>query len=678
VLAFPELTTIPSTSAKRSASSRTDGSIPVPSPNSLQAILPRTNEDLKDNARRVLVVFFPFAAGFYLSYLFRTINSLLSGQLISQLSLDAADLGLLTSVYFLTFAAAQLPVGLLLDRYGPRRIQSALLLIAAGGAAIFGVSKEFTSLVFGRGLVGFGMAASMTAALKAIVLWFPTERVALVSGYMVMLGTLGAVTATVPLEALMAWMGWQALFELLAGLTAVCAIVTYLIVPDGPTAERVAERTACVNLRAVYADVRFWRLAPLSATCIGTSWSLQSLWAASWLRDVERLEPGALVEHLFVMAVAVSASALLLGHTANCLRRRGVAPRQLLASVATLFIVCQFALVQRWPLPTYFLWALVAAVGAATVLSYSIQAEYVPRDLTGRANAALNVFQIGGAFVLQISTGMIVQQWKTENGHYPAAAYQTAFTVNLALQIVALLWFEMPRLQQFVSRFASATNGKPVSVSPPPLMPHAAAASVWIGRVDSARAERLNWRLAALGSTVLLVLFAVGLVISTSRSGRVAVHTIEVIQLGEIRSVQLAMDKISPPEAEIAYFLARFVKNIRSLSIDPIVVRENWIDAYNYVTVPAALAFNEYARKSRHFARVGSQAVRVNVIYVIRASQDSFEIVWDEAAYPSGMATNIQRFRGIAEVVFNQPTAAPTLRNPLGVYVNAFHWAQEN
>jgi type IV secretory pathway TrbF-like protein/sugar phosphate permease len=617
--------------------------------------------------------------GFYLSYLFRTINSLISSQLISQLSLGAADLGLLTSVYFLTFAAAQLPVGLLLDRYGPRRIQSALLLVAAAGAALFGVSKEFTALVFGRGLVGVGMAASLTAALKAIVLWFPRERVALVSGYMVMLGSLGAVTATVPVEQLMAWMGWQALFELLAGLTAVCAIATYLIVPDGPTAGPVAERTVCVNLRAVYADARFWRLAPLSATCIGTSWSLQSLWAASWLRDVERLERGALVEHLFVMAVAVSASALLLGLTANCLRRRGVGPRQLLASVATLFIICQIALVQRWPLPTHLLWALVAAVGAATVLSYSIQAEYVPRDLMGRANAALNVFQIGGAFVLQFSTGMIVQHWKTENGHYPTVAYQTAFTVNLALQIVALLWFEMPRLRQFVSKFASATNVKLASVSPPGrLPPHAAAASVWIGHVDSARAERSNWQLAALGSTVLLVLFAVGLVISTGRSHRIMVHTIEVAHFGETRSVRAAIDKIEPSEAQIAYFLARFVENIRSLSIDPVVVRANWIDAYNYVTVRAALALSEYARESSQFARIGSQAVRVKIIYVVRASQDSFEIVWDEEAYPSGTASNIERFRGIAEVVFNRPTAATTLRNPLGLYVNAFRWSQEN
>jgi type IV secretory pathway TrbF-like protein/sugar phosphate permease len=678
VVAFPELTTLPSTSAKGSAISRTDGSIPVPTPKSRQAILPRANEDLKENGRRVLLVFLPFAAGFYLSYLFRTINSLISGELISQLSLDAADLGLLTSVYFFTFAAAQLPVGLLLDRYGPRRIQSVLLLVAAGGAALFGVSKEFTALVLGRGLVGVGMAASLTAGLKAIVLWVPTDRVALASGYMVMLGTLGAVTATVPVETLMAWMGWQALFELLAGLTAVCAIATYLIVPDGPTAEPVAERKACFNLRAVYADVRFWRLAPLSATCIGTSWSLQSLWAASWLRDVERLERGALVEHLFVMAVAVSASALIMGLVANYLRRRGVGSRPLLASVAMLFIVCQLALVQRWPLPTHFVWALVAAVGAATVLSYSIQAEYVPWDLAGRANAALNVFQIGGAFVLQLSTGLIVQQWKTENGHYPAVAYQTAFTVNLVFQIVALLWFEMPRLQRFFLRFASATDSKFGTASRPPVMPHAAAASIWIGRVDSARAERSNWRLAALGSTALLVLFAVGLVISTGRSGRVAVDTIEVAHLGETRSVQAAPDKIAPSESEIAYFLARFVKNIRSLSIDPVVVRTNWIDAYNYVTVRAALALNEYARESSYFARIGSQAVRVNVIYVVRASQDSFEIEWDEEAYPSENAANIRRFRGIAEVVFNQPTAATTLRNPLGLFVNAFHWSQEN
>ncbi len=130
--------------------------------------------------------------GYYLAYLFRTINGLIAGHLNADAGLRIADLGLLTSVYFLVFASAQIPIGVLLDRYGPRRVQSALLLVAAAGAGLFAMSTDFPALLVGRAMIGLGVAASLTAGLKAIVLWFPKERVALMNGYMIMLGSLGA------------------------------------------------------------------------------------------------------------------------------------------------------------------------------------------------------------------------------------------------------------------------------------------------------------------------------------------------------------------------------------------------------------------------------------------------------------------------------------------------------
>src|SRR5262249_31628043 len=148
--------------------------------------------------RAIVLVFLPFVSGYYLSYLFRTINALISAQLTAELGINAADLGLLTSVYFLTFAAVQLPLGILLDRYGPRRMQSVLLLIAACGAALFASGHSLTTLMLGRALIGIGVAAALMAGLKGIVLWFPKERLALVNGWFVMLGALGALTATEP------------------------------------------------------------------------------------------------------------------------------------------------------------------------------------------------------------------------------------------------------------------------------------------------------------------------------------------------------------------------------------------------------------------------------------------------------------------------------------------------
>jgi MFS family permease len=155
------------------------------------------------------------------------------------------------------------------------------------------------------------------------------------------------------------------------------------------------------------------------------------------------------------MAVAVSLGALLFGVAADRLRRRGVGPHVLLGCVATIAIAAQLALILRWPLPSYFLWPIVAAVGAATVLSYAILADHFPKELAGRANGLLNFFHIGAAFLLQSATGLVLQHWTPDAGHYPEIAYQTAFALNLALQIVAGIWFALPRFFRAVNQLCT-------------------------------------------------------------------------------------------------------------------------------------------------------------------------------------------------------------------------------
>jgi len=402
----------------------------------------RVAANLAANGSLILRVFLPFVTGYYVAYLFRSINAVMASPLATELGLSAGDLGLLTSVYFLTFAAAQIPIGILLDRYGPRRIQSALMVVAALGSALFAASDNFSMLLLGRALIGLGVAAALTAGIQALVLWFPRERVPLLNGLMVMLGALGAVTATWPAELLLARIGWRELFGLLAALTAGCAILIHLVVPEAAPAR---SKAVSVGLKKVYGDPRFWRLAPLSASCIGTAWALQGLWAAQWFADVDGFDRAGVVRHLFMMAIALSVGAIGLGIAADRLRRRGVGPEVLLGLVATVFIAIQLALILRLPLPSYVLWSGVAATGAATVLSYAILAEYFPKELTGRANGALNLFHVAMAFVAQYATGLVVQQWIPDAGHYPEEAYRTAFAVNVAFQVAAWVWFVMPR-----------------------------------------------------------------------------------------------------------------------------------------------------------------------------------------------------------------------------------------
>jgi MFS family permease len=388
----------------------------------------------------IFLVLLPFAGGYFLSYFYRTINAVISAELSSSMQLRASDLGLLTAVYFLSFAAMQLPVGVALDRYGPRRVQGVLLVVAAIGAGLFGIAHSLAASIVGRALIGLGVSAALIAGLKSIRLWFPKERLPLLNGCFIMLGTLGALTATAPAELLIGWIGWRALFTCLAAATAAWAVVIVVVSPE-PVGGRSQPGCGVISLKQIYTNRRFWRVAPLSTICISTAWALQGLWAGPWLADVENLSRPDVVHHLFVMALALCAGALLLGIVAERLRRHGVRTQTVLAVVGVLFIAAQLALILRLPISSYVVWAIVGSVGAATVLSFTILAEYFPSEIAGQANAALNILHIGGAFILQYAIGVIVDIWGSKNGHYPMIAYQAAFTIILCLHVIALSWF---------------------------------------------------------------------------------------------------------------------------------------------------------------------------------------------------------------------------------------------
>jgi MFS family permease len=341
-------------------------------------------------ARLVASVLLPFAAGYYLSYLFRSINALIAGDLSAELGLSAADLGLLTSMYFLVFAAVQLPCGVLLDRYGPRLVDSSLLLIASAGSLMFALADSVWALMFGRALIGLGVAVGLMAGLKAIVLWFPPERVALANGWYIMLGAFGALSATGPAEVLVRGVGWRGLFAILAASVAVVALLILLVVPEKkPTPGAGSSRKT--GFFMIYRDLRFWRIAPLAALGVGTSFSLQGLWAAPWLNDVAGLDRSAVVDHLTLMAAVLAASALLLGALAERLRLAGVSTELFLAGTICLSIMAQLALLLGLPVSSHLLFAFIAAAGATPVLSFAILARYFPKEVAGRANAALGV-----------------------------------------------------------------------------------------------------------------------------------------------------------------------------------------------------------------------------------------------------------------------------------------------
>jgi MFS family permease len=457
--------------------------------------------------RLVLRVLLPFAAGYYLSYLFRSINALIAGDLSAELGLSAADLGLLTSMYFLVFATVVLPCGVFLDRYGPRLVDSALFLVAAAGSLVFALADGVAMLLLGRAFIGLGVAVGLIAGLKAIVTWFPPQHVPLANGWYIMLGALGAVSATGPAELVVQSVGWRGLFAILAVASAIVALLILLVVPEKEQTA-AADPSSKVGLATIFRDPRFWRIVPLASTGAGLAWSLQGLWAAPWLTDVAGLDRSAVVEHLTLMAAAISASALLLGALAERLRRAGVSTEAFLAGTLGLSMVSQLALLVGAPFSSHVLFAVIASAGATPVLSFAIVARYFPKEVAGRANAALGVLNMGTAFGLQCLSGLIIAQWPADGGRYPEQAHQVALAVGLGLQLVGLAIFLAPkrRLQPMPMGVAVArTLGVDPSIAATLPAPYAAALSAWRKHIVHSRRQATAWRFAAVASMALCV-----------------------------------------------------------------------------------------------------------------------------------------------------------------------------
>jgi len=390
-------------------------------------------------------LFLPFAGAYFLSYHFRTANAVVGPVLSEEFSLGAADLGLLTSTYFLVFGAAQLPLGMLLDRFGARRVESVLLLFAAAGAAIFASADSITGLSIGRGLIGLGVSACLMASFKAFSLWFPLERQASLTGWMMTAGTLGALAASTPLNSAVQLAGWRIVFFALAGLTLAMAGWLFFSVPDKPGAPRPEPLSAQWNgVKAVLASRHFWRFAPLGFAQIGGFMAIQSLWSSAWLIHVNGYSRAVAADHLAAMSVAMVIAYALIGLLATRLARHGIGPIYLLAfgmagSLLTLLPIITQAIGQH-----YLLWILYGTFSSFGTLAYSLTSAGFPIALSGRANTTFNLMVFLGAFGLQWGLGVMIDGLQAF-GVGSLAAHRGAFSALAALQACSYLWFALPR-----------------------------------------------------------------------------------------------------------------------------------------------------------------------------------------------------------------------------------------
>ena len=273
----------------------------------------------------MLRVFLPFALGYFLSYLYRVVNAVIAPDLVRDIGLDANQLGMLTSAYFITFAAFQLPLGILLDRFGPRLTEAGLLLFAALGAAVFGLAESPLGLIAGRLLIGFGVSACLMAAFKAFVTWYPVQRLPLINGCQMAAGGLGALAGTIPVEAALHVTDWRGVFLVLSGLTLLVAASILVVVPEHKsTVTGSPLREQVRGILRIFTSSLFWRVAPLTVMSQASFLSIQSLWSGPWLRDVAGLDRAAAANQLFFIAIAMISGFLFMGWAAERLSRRGI------------------------------------------------------------------------------------------------------------------------------------------------------------------------------------------------------------------------------------------------------------------------------------------------------------------------------------------------------------------
>jgi sugar phosphate permease len=389
-------------------------------------------------------IYFPLALGYAISYFYRNANAIIEGDLVLELGLGAADLGLLTSVYFISFAAFQLPLGVLLDRYGPRRTESILLLFAALGALLFAQAESLSGLIVGRLLIGLGVSACLMAAFKAYVLWFSSERLAMINGLQMVSGGLGALGATIPLQNALSYTDWRGVFNGLAVITVFASIYLWLFLPEN---KRTDENLPSLQLQLnqmgeVFRSRIFWDIAPLAAISQGANMAINGLWMKPWLRDVAGLNSDNAAQLLFVMTLAFIGGFLTLGIIAERLSQLfDIRPISISVFGMTLFLFIQGTMIFGGFGSPLILVLLLGFFGTASVLVYAGYAQIFPNYLSGRVSTILNLLVFICAFILQWGVGVIIEMWPVTETGYDPESYQAAIGVLFLLQATGLIWY---------------------------------------------------------------------------------------------------------------------------------------------------------------------------------------------------------------------------------------------
>lgn len=399
------------------------------------------------SGKLILRIFLPFAFAYFLSYIFRGVNAVIFPYLERDIGITAADLGLLTSAFFLFFALIQPVLGVMLDRYGPRRVQTVLLAIAALGSLLFGLCTSFGELIVARVLIGIGFAGGLMAAIKVFTLWYPPQQWGLVTGFHMMAGGTGSMAATLPIQWSLSLITWQGLFFWLSGICLATSLILFAVVPDKPnTAPRGTLREQFRVTGIVLTDGFYWRIQPLLAVQQLAFIGCISLWIGPWLRDVGGIADKEMRADIQLYTTAVMTLGFALsGVISTWFRRIGVSDFTSAGITSVLF-----ALVCGWlaflpPIHPLLPWALFGFLGALPIQYMPVMVASFPHNYAGRVSTSSNLVVFTVIFAGQWAIGKIVDLWPRTATGYAPDGYTWAFGILFGLQLLGLAWLALSR-----------------------------------------------------------------------------------------------------------------------------------------------------------------------------------------------------------------------------------------
>jgi MFS family permease len=357
--------------------------------------------------------------------------------------LTASQLGLLASVLFLAYCLWQLPMGVLLDVHGPRRVQTWMGLLAAAGCALFAVSDGIIGFMIARAMIGVGIAGGLMAVLKANSQFFARAEVAGVTGIAMFIAASGSLLATAPVEALLPHIGWRGAFWILVAITLAVSLWIFTSVEDKPGQPSRGWRAEWGVVVAIGTSGIFWKLTPLIALMSIFTFTYHGLWAGPWLRDVAGLDGHARAATLFCYAIGMMTGGLVMGQLTSRVQKRGYPPMLVPAAAAVVMLLIQLGFVfgPRDFVTVTVLWSLLALIAAAGPPGYAVIAQFFPVEQMGRVSTVINTVVLGGAFLMQSLIGWILDLWpRTASGGWDPAGYFWAMLLSMAMQVFALLW----------------------------------------------------------------------------------------------------------------------------------------------------------------------------------------------------------------------------------------------